>query len=201
MLGAYDGDEMVGFSAAMLGREKNHLYLFSQLTGVKATHRNGVGYGLKMEQREHALADGIDMIRWTFDPLQPSNGYFNFHKLRATASKFDKNLYGTLGGSQNLGLASDRLTADWELSKNPSTVPLLDTIKCINSSATQLGLCDEFLSMRIPADFKRIRAEEPQLASQWQDTTREIIDTYLPRYVFVDAARTECSTFYIMQRR
>ena len=46
-------------------------YLHSHMLGVLPEYRNaGVGRLLKLHQREDALARGIDLIEWTFDPLE-----------------------------------------------------------------------------------------------------------------------------------
>src|SRR5690349_11088935 len=71
VLGAFlPGGEAVGVSFAFLGRLDGRLCLYSQLTGiVPGRQSSGLGYRLKMVQRERALAEGIDLIAWAFDPL------------------------------------------------------------------------------------------------------------------------------------
>ena len=56
VLGAFDGEEMVGFTLGLVGlREQTH-YIHSHMTGVLASHRDRrVGRHLKLFQREEAL--------------------------------------------------------------------------------------------------------------------------------------------------
>src|SRR5688572_31541871 len=68
LLGAFDGDEMVGFVLGLPGLEGGQPILHSDMLAVKVAYRShGLGYKLKLRQRERALAKGIDRITWTFD--------------------------------------------------------------------------------------------------------------------------------------
>jgi predicted GNAT superfamily acetyltransferase len=49
---------------------------------------------LKLLQREEALDRGIELIEWTFDPLEIKNAYLNIEKLGAIARRYNINQYG-----------------------------------------------------------------------------------------------------------
>jgi len=52
--------------------------LHSHMLGVASDYRNdGIGRRLKLRQREDALERGLDLMEWTFDPLELKNAYFN----------------------------------------------------------------------------------------------------------------------------
>src|SRR6266478_4592414 len=71
VLGAFDGEKLVGYTLAVVGLRQRVTYLHSHQTAVSATHRNrGVGRMLKLFQREEALGRGIRLVEWTFDPLE-----------------------------------------------------------------------------------------------------------------------------------
>ncbi len=78
--------------------------------------RRGLALRLKLEQRERALAQGIDLVRWTCDPLLAANARLNLHRLGAVATGFSEDFFGTAGagGEANLG-SPDRLLVDWQL--------------------------------------------------------------------------------------
>ncbi len=61
VLGAYDGERMIGFCLAIPGIKPGRpAYLHSHMLGVLPEYRNaGVGRRLKLRQREDALARGI----------------------------------------------------------------------------------------------------------------------------------------------
>src|SRR2546427_1256973 len=65
VLGAFEGDKLVGYTLALAGVRHGVPYLHSHMTGVLATYRDrGVGRQLKLYQREEALGRGIRLIEW-----------------------------------------------------------------------------------------------------------------------------------------
>ncbi len=96
VFGAYDGGRMVGFCFAIPGiKPDGRPYLHSHMLGVLPEYRNlAVGRRLKLRQREDALARGIELIEWTFDPLELKNAYFNIERLGAMVRRYSENQYG-----------------------------------------------------------------------------------------------------------
>jgi predicted GNAT superfamily acetyltransferase len=84
------------------------------MLGVLPAYRNtGLGRRLKLEQREYALARGVDLIEWTFDPLELKNAFFNIERLGAIARRYVHNQYGRTSSHLHGGLPTDRLVAEW----------------------------------------------------------------------------------------
>jgi len=116
VLGAFDGAEMVGFALSVPGTRSGHIYLHSHMLAVRKEFRNGgLGRRLKLLQREDALARGIELIEWTFDPLEIKNAYLNIEKLGAISRRYNINQYGITSSPLQGGLPSDRLIAEWWL--------------------------------------------------------------------------------------
>lgn len=113
--GAYDGDRMVGFLLAIPGLKAGaKIYLHSHMLGVLPEYRNaGVGRRLKLRQREDALARGIELVEWTFDPLELKNAFFNMERLGAVVRRYVLNQYGTTTSHLHGGLPTDRCVAEW----------------------------------------------------------------------------------------
>jgi predicted GNAT superfamily acetyltransferase len=129
VMGAFSGNEMVGFALSIPGTRAGHLYLHSHMLAVRKDHRNsGLGRRLKLLQREEALARGIELIEWTFDPLEIKNAYLNIEKLGAIARRYSVNQYGITSSPLQGGLPSDRLIAEWWL-KSQRVETLLATGK------------------------------------------------------------------------
>jgi predicted GNAT superfamily acetyltransferase len=119
VMGAFDGDVMVGFALSVPGTRTGHVYLHSHMLAVRKDHRNsGLGRRLKLMQREDALARGIELIEWTFDPLEIKNAYLNIEKLGAITRRYNINQYGITSSPLQGGLPSDRLIAEWWLKSN-----------------------------------------------------------------------------------
>lgn len=116
VLGAFDGEKLVGFTLAVVGWRQGLVYLHSHQTGVGAGYRDrGVGRMLKLFQREEALARGIRLVEWTFDPLEMKNAHFNLNRLGAICRRYIPNLYGVTTSPLHRGIATDRLVAEWWL--------------------------------------------------------------------------------------
>jgi predicted GNAT superfamily acetyltransferase len=131
VLGAFDGDRMVGFSIAIPGAKPGgRAFLHSQMMGVVDGYRNaGVGRLLKFRQRELALAAGINLIEWTFDPLETKNAYFNIERLGAVVSRYVLNQYGNTSSKLHAGLPTDRCIAEWFLGKEKTSVDITARIE------------------------------------------------------------------------
>ena len=116
VMGAFEGDDMIGFALSVPGTRTGHVYLHSHMLAVKKDRRNsGLGRRLKLMQREDALARGIELIEWTFDPLEIKNAYLNIEKLGAIVRRYNINQYGITSSPLQGGLPSDRLIAEWWL--------------------------------------------------------------------------------------
>jgi len=95
VLGAFHGSDLVGFTMAIAGVRRGKPFLHSHMNAVLDRYRDhGIGRKLKLFQREDALARGIDLIEWTFDPLIMKNAYLNFMRLGAVARRYIPNAYG-----------------------------------------------------------------------------------------------------------
>ena len=116
VLGAFDGEKMVGYTLAVAGVHDNSTYLHSHQTGVKVNYRDrGVGRMLKLFQRDEALGRGIRLVEWTFDPLEVKNAHFNLNRLGAICRQYIPNLYGVTTSPLHRGMDTDRLLAEWHL--------------------------------------------------------------------------------------
>ena len=120
-LGAFAGDTLIGFVLSVPAFIGNERFFYSHMAAVRHDFQNsGIGTKLKWAQREKALERGVEYIKWTFQPVQSRNAFFNLEKLGATVRHYEPNFYGTdysTSGdqSQNIGLDSDRLFAEWHL--------------------------------------------------------------------------------------
>jgi predicted GNAT superfamily acetyltransferase len=129
VMGAFEGDQMVGFALAVPGMRSGHAYLHSHMLAVRKEHRNsGLGRRLKLLQREDAMAHRIELIEWTFDPLEIKNAFLNIEKLGAVSRRYNINQYGITSSPLQGGLPSDRLIAEWWL-KSKRVETLLATAK------------------------------------------------------------------------
>jgi predicted GNAT superfamily acetyltransferase len=115
VFGAFDGDMMVGFCFDIPGiKPGGRPYLHSHMLGVLPAYRNaGIGRRLKLRQRAEALAEGIELIEWTFDPLELKNAFLNIERLGTVVRRYHENQYGVTASPLHGGLPTDRCYAEW----------------------------------------------------------------------------------------
>lgn len=116
VIGCFEGEGMVGFTLSIPGSRNGHPYLHSHMLAVREKYRNlGLGRRLKLAQREDALSRNVELIEWTFDPLEIKNAYLNIERLGAIARRYTCNQYGMSSSPLQGGLPTDRLVAEWWL--------------------------------------------------------------------------------------
>jgi predicted GNAT superfamily acetyltransferase len=119
VLGAFVDERMIGFALAYPGIREGRPYLHSHMAAVLPEYRDlGIGRQLKLTQREDALARGIPLIEWTFDPLQTRNAYFNICRLGVVVRRYLVDVYGSTSSPLHAGLPTDRLVAEWHLASD-----------------------------------------------------------------------------------
>jgi predicted GNAT superfamily acetyltransferase len=116
VIGAWEGETLVGFAFSIPGIRNGHSYLHSHMLAVKEAYRNsGLGRRIKLFQRKDAIAHGYELLEWTFDPLEIKNAYLNLERLGAIARRYNLNQYGITSSPLQGFLPTDRLVAEWWL--------------------------------------------------------------------------------------
>lgn len=170
VLGAFDGDQMVGFTMGLPGFRNGHAYLHSHMLGVLPAYRNsGIGRRLKLAQRDEALARGIELIEWTYDPLEIKNAYLNITRLGAISRRYKRDFYGPSTSPLQGGLPTDRLYAEWWLNSKRVAAAL---------SGTPLRPAAES-TITVPHEIYAWKASENerQLAHETQTKNREALES------------------------
>ncbi len=167
VMGAFDGKDMIGFALSVPGTRTGHVYLHSHMLAVRKEFRNGgLGRRLKLMQREEALSRGIELIEWTFDPLEIKNAYLNIEKLGAIARRYNVNQYGITSSPLQGGLPSDRLIAEWWLKSK--------RVEALLNGGTRAAFRSE-IQIAVPAEIYawKASAETRTQARQVQERNRE----------------------------
>jgi predicted GNAT superfamily acetyltransferase len=186
VLGAFEGNQLIGFAFAFLGKLDGRLVLWSQLTGVHPAHQStGVGRQLKLEQRRRAHEIGLAAVAWAFDPLQASNAAFNLGVLGATCRRYEVDMYGSRTDALNVGLATDRLVAEWETSGEPGgrtrawpdLMDLLDTDAGRVTEVREPPLDATHVTIECPPRISELKSLGTSAARDWQQALRTAFQT------------------------
>jgi predicted GNAT superfamily acetyltransferase len=190
VLGAFDGDKLVGYTLAVAGFRQGNAYLHSHQTGVSAEYRNrGVGRMLKLFQRDEALARGIRLVEWTFDPLELKNAHFNLNRLGAICRRYLANLYGVTTSPLHRGVETDRLVAEWQLD-SPRVIAATEDLA---PSAT-----DAPATIEVPAEAE-LWKQNAKRTQEVQARVREEFTKWFARgYAAVGVRREGKSTAYLL---
>jgi predicted GNAT superfamily acetyltransferase len=225
VLGAFENEKMIGILVGFLGYYKGILHHHSHVTGVLQQYK-GVGFNLKQKQREFALSQGLDLITWTFDPLQSPNAYFNFAKLGVISNIYYEDYYGEMRDSLNKGLSSDRLLVEWQITTNDVIQrvegtfqqPRLDKIsqadtvnktekvqKFRKTVSFDIDLDSKKLLIEIPSDINTMKSKALNLAQEWRETTRKIFQHYFSKgytayNVLSEVKGKERRTYYLLRK-
>lgn len=195
VLGAYDGARLVGFTMAIAGWRAGKPFLHSHMTAVSDGYRDrGIGRRLKLFQREDALARGINLIEWTFDPLVTRNAYFNFMRLGAFARCYVPDAYGITTSPLHGTLPTDRLVAEWHLRSSRVRRVLAAT------HAIAPKPSEHAVRITIPSNIEELRSTHPSGAREVQSEVRDQFLEWLKKgYMATAVAPCEGGTDYILE--
>jgi predicted GNAT superfamily acetyltransferase len=225
VIGAFLPDgRAAAMSFGFLGRLGDRICLYSQLTGVVPEYQShGLGYAVKLVQRYLAVAEGLGLIAWAFDPLQAGNAHFNIQRLGARARRYIDNMYGERTDGLNEGAATDRLIVEWEIDpdREPGQGVSLD-VQSLHScpSLIEIRRSDEGTAvpspvtpapdvpralLEIPPRIADLRRTQPALADRWQRAVREaFFNAFSAHYRVVGFVRDETSSdrrcHYVLER-
>lgn len=209
VIGAFDGDRLVGFVFGFLGTDPKtphrvasaRLKHCSHMLGVHPDYRNrGIGFRLKLAQREAVMAQGVRLITWTYDPLLSRNAHLNIRRLGAICRTYIRDAYGQMSDGLNVGLPTDRFQVEWWITShrvesrvkgnrrpldlahflgagaeklNPATLGPDDLPRPAENPARPSG---NLALVEIPPDFLALRDKDRGLALAWRMHTREIFE-------------------------
>lgn len=196
LVGAFDSEKLVGFALAFPSLEQGRVGFHSHMLAVDPDFREqGLGYRLKMAQREKALELGIPEMTWTFDPLRSTNAHLNFNKLGVVSATYKVDFYGPQTSSPLHSNGTDRLWVSWHMSgarvherlagKKPDS-QVLDALKHLDPAVRfngngrpaqadlRVALSRQRIAIEIPGDIERIEREDKDLAREWRSATRHV---------------------------
>jgi predicted GNAT superfamily acetyltransferase len=173
-LGAYSGGELIGFVLSVPAFLRGEKAFYSHMTAVKKDFQSfGIGTKLKWAQRDKALEKNVKYIKWTFQPVQARNAFFNLEKLGAIIRHYAPNFYGTdywTSGAQggNLGLDSDRLFAEWHLeSEKVTALARGEKYAEAGKIQTKIEVPNDWNSL-IKSDVSKAIAEQNRIKTEFQ---------------------------------
>lgn len=220
-IGGFEGDRMVGFVCGFSGYLNGQAFHHSHMLGVLPEFRGSrLGEKLKWAQRDQALASGIELVNWTFDPLQAPNANLNINRLGAIVRKYRVNLYGESRSPLHGNMPTDRFEAEWflrterverakegapdewpdweSLPRANRVSPRGDFIACDDDLSLQLS--EDVVLIELPRTINDVMAADKVLALDWRMKLRTLCQAYLSRsYTLRAVHRKDRSAFYRLE--
>jgi predicted GNAT superfamily acetyltransferase len=163
---------LVGASVGFLTEGAGSLH--SHISGVDPRFQGrGIGYALKLHQRDWTRSRGIEHITWTFDPLIRRNAWFNLAKLGARAESYHVDFYGPMNDGINGGDPTDRLFVVWELDRavEPVATERARPLLAVGPDGRPVVLDPDGggpVTCQVPPDAVGLRGRDPGLAGDWR---------------------------------
>lgn len=220
--GAFVGDRLVGFVFGITGFLDGRGVHWSDMLAVEPEFRGrGIGYRLKLHQREQLLGSGVELVRWTFDPLEARNAHLNLRRLGATASEYRRDTYGTSNSPLHSGIGTDRLVADWAIASSRvaqcirevasrdagpwSDAPVLNPPTVAGGLARPGTSIAEpsakIVRVAIPGDIQELKRADLSTAVAWRRNVRTALETaFSGGFVAVDLVRAGAVPTYVLDR-
>lgn len=229
VLGAFDterGDRMVGFLTGLVALSgEGRVSHWSHMMGVLPDYRDrSIGQQLKLTQRRHVQEQGLDLIEWTFDPLESRNAYLNFHKLGVVCDTYLRNVYGDLRNEINANLPTDRFQVAWHINSRRVTVWAEGALRRMGLAGFRaqgvpiVNPADEgaelprpapeirpldapLVLVQIPAAFQVIKTADMALAAAWREHTRLVFErAFGAGYTAIDLLFEAGRSCYLLEK-
>jgi predicted GNAT superfamily acetyltransferase len=224
------GGEVVGFNFGFYrfggpgqrtwpdARYRTDLAIESQVLGVRPEVRSrSLGVTLKRIQAEQSLAQGINLIHWTVDPLQFANAVLNFEKLRAVAFQFYPNYYSFRNDLNRV--SPSRFGITWFLAtqrvqnvlRSPTNhhAPELSTLGPVQrldlaALAAAQPPTAPLVAIEVPSNWTALQRDDLPAALRWRELTDRFFENHLAleagKYVITGAALAGDQRYLIARR-
>jgi len=221
VLGAFVDGELAGFVYSFPAIFKGKFCHHSHLLAVRPQFQGyGLGKRLKWAQRNEVLKMGLDLITWTYDPLQTRNANLNFHTLGVISQNYLPDFYGeTPALKLGPNVPTDRLLVEWFIKtkrvearaqgKMDGSLDLTFLPKALDGFLTENGVYQPgkpALRMAAPVflveTVRDIRAlqKTPEIIAAWQSALRQIFTHYFKKgYAIVDFIFGE-RCYYVLKK-
>jgi predicted GNAT superfamily acetyltransferase len=142
---------------------------------------------------------GVEVARWTFDPLVSKNAYLNLARLGARPVRYVRDYYGEGNDSElSAGIGTDRFVVEWRIAEErvarlaergePEPVPEEHAAAAVVNMGEAAGGAPEPVAadppavrLEVPPDILEVRRRAPEEAARWRASTRHAFETLLAR--------------------
>ncbi|HVT60614.1 MAG TPA: hypothetical protein VHR45_19730 [Thermoanaerobaculia bacterium] len=180
--------------------ERVEIVHWSHMLAVAPESRDlGLGTRLKRFQRDFLLPLGVEVVEWTYDPLEARNAHLNLNRLGAEVAEYVEDMYaGEMGSDLAQGIGTDRFIVAWRIGGERvraalagersagadrfATAPVVNPggpwIEEAIVTAAPPGAAAA-VRIEVPADIQAFKRERPVDAVSYRQGTRRAFAAYL----------------------
>ncbi|HKI00359.1 MAG TPA: hypothetical protein VKK31_00120 [Thermoanaerobaculia bacterium] len=186
--------KMLGFVYGLAGYVEGRAFHWSHMLAVYPEARDlGLGTRLKLYQREILLPQGIEEVRWTYDPLESRNAHLNFNHLGVGIAEYAEDMYeGEQWSELARGIGTDRFIVSWRIAGDRVSRALsrrragedgpFREAPVANPGGEERDLPEAArVRIEIPENVQAVKEENPDAAAAWRASTRRAFESYLGR--------------------
>jgi predicted GNAT superfamily acetyltransferase len=195
--GAFAPDgRILGFVWGLTGVRDGKLFHWSHMLGVHPDARDlRLGTRLKLLQRDLLLPLGVEDVEWTYDPLEARNAHLNLNHLGGEVAEYVEDMYaGEMDSELAQGIGTDRFIVHWRIASDRVKAALAgsspsDPARFTGSPIVGLEAAEDGnplpdaprVRVEIPANIQEVKAENPDAAAAWRQSTRRAFQHYFGR--------------------
>lgn len=159
--------EVLGF---MLAVSKNHQH-------------KGIGYKLNLKLREIMLANNVEKVLWTFDPLESVNAHLYLRKLGGVITRYFLDYYGSINSLVHKELTTDRVKVEWNIRDIYIEERIAREVKSDSYHQT-ISNYAQAKYVEVPLNIQSLKENNLTEAVEWRTKTRKIFE-----YIIEDQKR------------
>jgi predicted GNAT superfamily acetyltransferase len=170
VLGYFIDDQLTGYLLTLPTSNPKEV-LGCMLAVSKSYQHKGIGYKLNLKLREIMLANDVEKIFWTFDPLESVNAHLYLRKLGGIITRYFIDYYGDVNSRLHKGLSTDRAFVEWNINDLHVKEKLTNYQHDNESDQESLcSTCKEYIE--IPLNIQVLKKTSPEEAIHWRERTR-----------------------------
>ncbi len=197
-----DGERMLGFVVGFLSPTHHAganrgLSHHSHIAAVLPEKQGlGIGEALKRAQGDAVRAQGLNLVTWTYDPLEAKNARLNIGKLGCICRTYIRNAYGDMRDALNAGLPSDRFEVEWWLDREQ-----MDGGWRMANGHIRFDARHPSIEIAIPRHFQALKRADREAALRCRLEMRERFEqAFAQAYAFFSFTVTETTEIYTLTR-
>jgi predicted GNAT superfamily acetyltransferase len=188
VMGAFDGDRMVGLVIYLPTRSAGCLY--GHMLGMLPEYRDaGIGFDIQRQVLEWCRSHDVVKLVWTYEPLEGRNAQLYLNRFGACVVAYKPDCF-VVEDEMNSGMPIDRFLVEQDLLL-PRTQACLDGRYKAPELSTVLGLlpvaqsgsmpdADRIL-VQIPGDLQVLKQTDRDAAIAMRQETRLLFSEYINR--------------------